>query len=117
MRKARAAFSYDFIGVSGYKVLPEKSYNSATEAAKESAKSVSDIVIICSSDEDYKESALTFIQKFRVLNQDKILLIAGAPKNLEELTKAGLFECINLKSDLIVTISRIQEKIQKTLKF
>ena len=117
MRKARAAFSYDFIGVGGYKVLPEKSYDSATEAAEESAKSVSDIVIICSSDEDYNESALSFIQKFRAFNQDKILLIAGAQKNLEELTKAGLFECINLKSDLIVTISRIQEKIQKTLKF
>ncbi|MCF6180442.1 methylmalonyl-CoA mutase family protein [Lutibacter sp.] len=117
MRKARAAFSYDFIGVSGYKIQPEKSYNSVINAAESSAKSDSDIVIICSSDEDYNKTVLSFVQTFRKLNSNKILLIAGAPANINELTKAGLDGCINLKSDIITTISNIQEKIQKTLKF
>lgn len=117
MRKARAAFSYDFIGVSGYKIQPEKSYNSVINAAESSAKSDSDIVVICSSDEDYNKTALSFVQTFRKLNSNKILLIAGAPANINELTKAGLDGCINIKSDIITTISNIQEKIQKTLKF
>ncbi len=117
MRKARAAFSYDFIGVSGYKIQPEKSYNSVINATESSAKSDSDIVVICSSDEDYNKTALSFVQTFRKLNSNKILLIAGAPANINELTKAGLDGCINIKSDIITTISNIQEKIQKTLKF
>jgi methylmalonyl-CoA mutase len=117
MRKARAAFSYDFIGVSGYKVLPEKSYNSAVDAAETSAKSDSNIVVICSSDEDYDKTALLFVQTFRALNSSKILLIAGAPTNMNTLTEAGLDDCINLKSDIVTAISNIQEKIQKTLKF
>ena len=34
MRKARAAFAYDFIGVSAFEIEDEKSYNSAIEAAE-----------------------------------------------------------------------------------
>ena len=114
MRKARAAFSYDFIGVSGFEVLPEKSYESAEEAAKDSAQMAADVVVLCSSDPDYDENALTFVKMFRDLNQDKVLLLAGNPEHLmDQLSHAGLDGCINLKSDVITTISKVQKKIQK----
>jgi len=116
MRKARAAFAYDFIGVSGYTVLQEKSYASALEAAELSAKSNSNVVVICSSDQDYDENAVAFVKAFRALNTDKVLLLAGAPANLSELTEVGLDGCVNMKSDVIVTLSNIQKKIQKTIK-
>jgi len=116
MRKARAAFAYDFIGVSGYTVLQEKSYASALEAAELSAKSNSNVVVICSSDQDYDENAVAFVKAFRALNTDKVLLLAGAPANLNELTEVGLDGCVNMKSDVIVTLSNIQKKIQKTIK-
>lgn len=117
MRKARAAFSYDFLGVSGFEVWQEKSYESVLLAAKESAKSTSQVVIICSSDQDYDESALAFVKAFRKLNSGKVLLLAGNPIHLiGELTEAGLDGCIHIKSDIIATISSVQRKIQKTLK-
>ena len=117
MRKARAAFAYDFIGVSGFNVLQEQSFDSAIQAAEESAKSDSHVVVICSSDDDYTETAVAFVKAFRALNSDKVLLIAGNPTNIiDELTEAGLDGCINVKSDVITTISAIQNKIQKTLK-
>ncbi|MDP3313630.1 methylmalonyl-CoA mutase family protein [Lutibacter sp.] len=116
MRKARAAFAYDFIGVSGYNVLQEKSFLSAIEAAQESAKSNSNVVVICSSDQDYDENAVSFVKAFRALNTDKVLLLAGAPANLSELTEVGLDGCVNMKSDVITTLSNIQKKIQKTIK-
>jgi methylmalonyl-CoA mutase len=117
IRKARAAFSYDFIGISGFDVLPEKSYESVEEAAKTSAKSDADVVILCSSDPDYDENALTFVKTFRALNKDKVLLLAGNPEHLlKDLTQAGLDGCIHLKSDMIVTISNVQKKIQKKYK-
>lgn len=115
MRKARAAFAYDFIGVSGYNVLQEKSFESAETAAKLSAESDSSVVVMCSSDEDYDATALDFVKTFRALNNTKVLLIAGAPENLEELTEVGLDGCVNLRSDVIATISSIQSKVQKTL--
>ncbi|MCP4976907.1 MAG: hypothetical protein GY931_12160 [Maribacter sp.] len=117
MRKARAAFAYDFLGVSGFNVLQEQSYSSAQEAAEQSAKSDSSVVVICSSDQDYEESAIAYVKWFRALNSEKVLLLAGNPTNIiDELTEAGLDGCVNIKSDVITTISSIQNRIQKTLK-
>ena len=117
MRKARAAFAYDFMGVSGFKMLSEKSHCCAETAAKSSAKSESDVVVICSSDKDYKESALDFVKTFRVINKDKVLILAGNPIELaDELTEAGLDSFIHVRSDIISIISSVQDKIQKTIK-
>lgn len=116
MRKARAAFAYDFIGVSGFDVHQEESFESAELAAKESAKSDSQVVVICSSDQDYDETAVDFIKTFRALNTDKVLLLAGAPKNMDELTEAGLDGVVNMRSDVLVTLSAIQKKVQNNLK-
>ena len=116
MRKARAAFAYDFIGVSGFDVHQEESFESAEAAASESAKSYAHVVVICSSDQDYDENAIAFIKEFRAIDADKVLLLAGAPKNMDELTEAGLDGVVNMRSDVVVTLSKIQNKVQKTLK-
>ncbi|MDW5287959.1 methylmalonyl-CoA mutase family protein [Formosa sp. PL04] len=117
MRKARAAFAYDFIGVSGFEVLQEKSYDSAELAAEASAKSESNVVVICSSDQDYDEHALAYVETFRALNTEKVLLLAGNPVSiLDALTEAGLDDCIHMKSDVIKTISKVQTKVQKHIK-
>ncbi len=114
MRKARAAFSYDFIGVSGFDVWQEKSYETAKQAAETSAKSESDVVIICSSDQDYDESALAIVETFRAINTDKVLLLAGNPVDIiDALTEAGLDGCINLKSDVVQVISSVQKKLNQ----
>lgn len=116
MRKARAAFAYDFIGVSGFDVHQEESFESAEAAATASANADSHVVVICSSDEDYDESAVAFIKAFRAIATDKVLLLAGAPKNMDELTEAGLDGVVNMRSDVLVTLTAIQNKVQKTLK-
>ncbi|MFD1314748.1 methylmalonyl-CoA mutase family protein [Namhaeicola litoreus] len=116
MRKARAGFAYDFLGVSGFNVLQEKSFDNFESGAIAAAKSDAHVVVICSSDQDYDETALEFVKNFRKLNKEKILLLAGAPTNLEELSQAGLNGCINLRSDVIVTLSDIQKEIQKIVK-
>ncbi len=116
MRKARAAFAYDFIGVSGFDVHQEESFENAEIAASESAKGDAHVVVICSSDKDYDETAVDFIKAFRAINTDKVLLLAGAPKNMDELTEAGLDGVVNMRTDVLVALSSIQQKVQKTLK-
>lgn len=113
MRKARAAFSYDFLGVSGFSILPEESFENAQIAAEESAKTNTEIVVICSSDDDYNETALLFVRTFRAINIKAVLLLAGNPVNIsDELRKAGLDGFIHLKSEITTTIAAIQQKIQ-----
>ncbi|WP_282072305.1 methylmalonyl-CoA mutase family protein [Polaribacter atrinae] len=116
MRKARAAFAYDFIGVSGFDVHQEESFTNAIVAATESAKSSSNVVVICSSDQDYDETAVNFVKTFRAIDTDKVLLLAGAPKNMDELTAAGLDGVVNMRTDVLVALSSIQKKVQKTFK-
>lgn len=117
MRKARAAFSYDFMGVSGFEFLKEQSYEDMEFGAEKSAKSSSHVVVMCSSDPDYDTSALTFVQIFRSLNSDKVLLLAGNPISImDSLIAAGLDGCIHLKSDVIHTISGVQEKVRINIK-
>ncbi|WP_165731153.1 methylmalonyl-CoA mutase family protein [Polaribacter sp. 20A6] len=116
MRKARAAFAYDFIGVSGFDVHQEESFANAEVAATESAKSNSNVVVICSSDEDYNATAVDFVKTFRAIDTDKVLLLAGAPKNMDELTAAGLDGVVNMRTDVLVVLSNIQKKVQKTFK-
>jgi methylmalonyl-CoA mutase len=117
MRKARAAFAYDFMGVAAYTINDEKSYASAQEGAEKSASSKSDIVVICSSDPDYQETALEFVHSFRRINSSKILLLAGFPENIQEqLITAGLDGFIHVKSDIFNTLLEIQKKLTKTIK-
>ena len=117
MRKARAAFAYDFIGVSGYQIENEKSFESAKMAAQQTAASVSDIVVICSSDPDYLNSALDFVNEFRSKNSSKILMLAGYPEQIKEsLLNAGLDGFVHVRSDIFKTLSDMQNKISKTTK-
>ena len=117
MRKARATFAFDFLGVGGYAMEEEKSYGSAQEAADKSAVSDADIVVICSSDEDYREHALGFVRKFREEDSRKVLLLAGNPADQEaELNEAGLDGSIHMRSDIFDSLTSIHEKLSRTPK-
>lgn len=112
MRKARAAFTNDFMGVGGFDVIEEQNHDNIDHAVEKSAKSNSDIVVICSSDSDYNESIIYLVKKFRKINSSKLLLLAGnLPKLANKLSKEGLYGCINIKSDIVSVISRIQDEI------
>ena len=112
MRKARAGFAYDFLGVGGYQMEEERSFASYLEAAESSARSGSDIVVICSSDEDYRETALDFVKEFRALDSSKVLVLAGYPEDsLEKLTRAGLDAFIHQGADIVGTLNLIHKKI------
>ena len=117
MRKARATFAFDFLGVGGYEIEEEKSYETALEGAQESAASDADIIVICSSDDDYREQALSFIRTFRASDSKKVLLLAGNLPDLEsELTDAGLDGSIHLRADIFDSLTAIHEKLSRTAK-
>ena len=117
MRKARAAFAFDFMGISGYDIMDEVAYDSATAAALSGAKSNTNIVVMCSSDQDYSDHALEFVKTFREVNPSKILLLAGNPSSdKEKLTDAGLDGFIHVKSDIFQTLNQIHEKLSRTVK-
>lgn len=117
MRKARAGFAYDFLGVGGFEMEEERSYPNYSEAAESSARSGSDLVVICSSDEEYRDTALRFVREFRNLNRSKVLVLAGNPAEIaDSLKQAGLDGFIFLGSDVIDGLSLIHKKMERMLK-
>ncbi|MDD4819648.1 MAG: methylmalonyl-CoA mutase family protein [Flavobacteriales bacterium] len=112
MRTARVMFAGDFFGSASFEILPDVTYSSAEQAGRESAKVDADIVVICSSDDDYMASAVSFVKEFRAVNKDKILVLAGNPTEIvEELKAAGLNDFIHVRVNALDALMGYQEKL------
>ena len=98
-RKARASFSAGYFACAGYKIIDNNGFESLEEGLKAVKKASPDIIVLCSSDEEYPEFAKETISK---LEKGKILVIAGYPKeSLDDLKKMGIEYFIHLKSNIL----------------
>ena len=109
MQKARIGFVDTFFACAGFEVRVSSSKGNFAENIEESISASEKIVVICGSNEDYKEEALNFVRKFKSGDNEKMLWLAGIPPgDPEELTRAGLHGFIHVKSDVIATMKEIQ---------
>ncbi|MFZ4740122.1 MAG: methylmalonyl-CoA mutase family protein [Bacteroidales bacterium] len=110
MRKARATFATNFFGCAGYKIIDNNGFSSAIEGAKAALDSKAEIVVICSSDEEYIEIVPIVASTLKVGNPDINITVAGYPKEqIEEYKALGIDEFIHVKSDVITTLKAYQE--------
>ncbi len=110
--KARAEFSREFFEVGGFNVIIGKGYNSGEEAIKEALKNSPEIIVICSTDELYKE----FVPQITTeLSRNKIkiiLVLAGYPEEqVEHYKKLGIDEFIYLGVNAFETLNNIIKRI------
>jgi methylmalonyl-CoA mutase len=116
MRKARAAFSSSFFGVAGYRILDNAGFNTTDEGIRAAIDSGSEIVVLCSSDEEYAESAADITRSIKASKPDVIIVVAGYPKEITESLKlAGVDEFIHVKSNLLTTLYGFQQKLEVML--
>jgi len=112
MRKARASFSADFLSGGGFKVIDNNGFSDYNEAFTEFRKSGAEIIVICSSDDGYKEFAEDFTKLIKSESPNSQIILAGYPKDLiRPLEEAGINHFINVKSNVIEVIEKIQQKI------
>lgn len=108
MRKARAQFSANFFGCAGYEIIDNKSFESIDDAVKSVKESEPDIVVVCSSDDEYPQLAPDLFSK---LKEKAIIVIAGNPTCGDELKSKGIENFIHLKSNVISTLSDFNKKL------
>jgi methylmalonyl-CoA mutase len=101
MRKARAKFSSEFFGCAGYRVIEVRDFNTSEEGAREAVDSGADIVVICSSDEEY---SVYGPEISGILRNKAIIVIAGNPASADDLKNEGIEHFISLKSDTAATL-------------
>jgi methylmalonyl-CoA mutase len=101
MRKARSQFAVGFFGCAGYHIIENRAFDSVEAGVKSALRSKADIVVLCSSDEEYSQFAPEF---YKGLKDKMIIVIAGNPASAAESGSAdpGIF--INLRSDVTETL-------------
>jgi methylmalonyl-CoA mutase len=108
MSKARSQFSANFFGCAGYQLIENQIFITVDDAVKQSVKSKSDIVVICSSDEEYPLIAPEIFMK---LKDKAIVVVAGNPACREELNSKGIDNFIHVRSNVIETLTEFNNKL------
>ena len=101
MARARAQFSCNFFACAGIRVQDNTFFKSIEEGVKAALESKAEIVVVCTSDDDYAEAA----PKVKELLAGKaILVVAGAPACAPELEAQGITNFISVKSNVLETL-------------
>ena len=108
MRQARAQFSCNFLACAGYKVIDNLGFKTVEEGVDAALEAKADIVVICSSDDEYAEYA---IPAFQYLNGRAMFVVAGAPACMEDLKAAGIENYIHVKCNVLETLKEYNQKL------
>ena len=108
MRQARAQFSCNFLACAGYKVIDNLGFKTVEEGVDAALEAKADIVVICSSDDEYAEYA---IPAFKYLNGRAMFVVAGAPACMDDLKAAGIENFIHVKCNVLETLKEYNQKL------
>ena len=108
MRQARAQFSCNFLACAGYEVIDNLGFPTVEAGVEAAMKAGADIVVICSSDDEYAEYA---IPAFKALDGRAIFIVAGAPACMEELKAAGIENFIHVRVNVLDTLKEYNAKL------
>ena len=108
MRQARAQFSCNFLACAGYEVIDNLGFPTVEEGVEAAMKANADIVVICSSDDEYAEYA---IPAFKAVDGRALFIVAGAPACMEELKAAGIENFIHVRCNVLETLKEYNDKL------
>ena len=108
MRQARAQFSCNFLACAGYEVIDNLGFPTVEEGIEAAMKANADIVVLCSSDDEYAEYA---IPAFKALNGRAMFIVAGAPACMDELKAAGIENFIHVRCNVLETLKEYNKKL------
>ena len=108
MRQARAQFSCNFLACAGYEVIDNLGFPTVEKGIEAAMKANADIVVLCSSDDEYAEYA---IPAFKALNGRAMFIVAGAPACMDELKAAGIENFIHVRCNVLETLKEYNKKL------
>ena len=108
MRLARAQFSCNFFACAGYEVVDNLGFETVEVGVKAAMDAKADIVVLCSSDDEYTEFAPA---AFQLLKDKAILVVAGAPATMDDLKAQGIENFIHVKSNVLDTLKAFNVKL------
>ena len=111
MRIARAQFSCNFLACAGYKVIDNNGFATIAEGIKAARKAKADIIVLCSSDDEYADLAPKAWKKLQ--NAKELFIVAGAPACMEDLQKLGITNFIHVRCNVLETLKALNAQLLK----
>ncbi len=110
MRLARAQFSSNFFGCAGYEIIDNIGFNTVKEGVDAAMEKGADIVVLCSSDDEYAEFAP---EAFKELAGRAMFVVAGAPACMDDLKAQGIENFIHVRVNVLDTLIGFNAKLLK----
>jgi methylmalonyl-CoA mutase len=110
LRLARAQFSTNFFGCAGYEIIDNLGFNTVEEGVDAALAKGADVVVLCSSDDEYAELAPA---AFKYLNGRAQFVVAGAPACTDDLKAVGINDFINVRSNVLETLKDFNNRLLK----
>ena len=110
MRLARAQFSSNFFACAGYEIIDNLGFKTVQEGIDAAMEKNADIVVLCSSDDEYTEFAP---EAFKLLAGRAEFVVAGNPACTDELKAQGIGNFIHVRSNVLETLQAFNAKLLK----
>ena len=110
MRLARAQFSANFFGCAGYEIIDNIGFNTVKEGVDAAMEKGADVVVLCSSDDEYAEYAPA---AYAELGGRAMFVVAGAPACMDELKEKGIEHFIHVRVNVLETLKEFNAKLLK----
>ena len=108
MRLARAQFSGNFFGCAGYEIIDNLGFNSVEEGVDAALEKGADIVVLCSSDDEYAEYAPA---AFKYLDGRAEFVVAGAPACMDDLKALGINDYVHVRCNVLETLRDFNNRL------
>ncbi|MCC8197524.1 MAG: methylmalonyl-CoA mutase small subunit [Tannerellaceae bacterium] len=108
MRLARSQFSSNFFGCAGYQLIDNLGFDTVEAGVEAAVNAGADIVVLCSSDDEYAEYAPA---AYQALAGKAEFVVAGAPACADELKAQGIDQFINVRSNVLETLKSFNAKL------
>ncbi|MDR3047688.1 MAG: methylmalonyl-CoA mutase family protein [Bacteroidales bacterium] len=112
LRQARAEFTINFFGCAGYGIVDNTGFDTVNEGVNAAKEANSNIVVICSSDDEYATLGVEALQLIKKNNPKQLCVIAGNPVDaIEALNAAGADGFIHVKTNVLYTLKEYNKQI------
>ena len=108
LETARAASEFEDLRLQTERSGKRPGFPSVEEGIKAALEANADIVVLCSSDDEYAEYA---ISAYQALDGRAMFIVAGAPACMEDLKAAGIENFIHVRCNVLDTLKEYNHKL------
>lgn len=108
MRLARAQFSTNFFGCAGYEIIDNLGFNTVEEGVDAALAKGADVVVLCSSDDEYAELAPA---AYKYLDGRAEFVVAGNPACTDDLKTVGIKDFVHVRCNVLDTLRDFNNRL------